>query len=214
MAGEGQGRFARTVVRMVAAFLGVALIDVVAGSLLTGKLRFWFPAWLDANWDRPDAWVVYSQSYLAGVFFIPFLAAALVREFLPRSASALRAGVAAGTAALLGFLAWWKGGLMVQHHKEREALAWLLLTPLVWGLLRLGEALPRLLRDVSARRMAGRLATGVALFFLSMAVVDPLLQLYVQRLPWSKGLIVEMAFFIPAGLALAGTARRLRKASA
>jgi hypothetical protein len=39
-------------------------------------------------------------------------------------------------------------------------------------------------------------------FFLVMAVVDPVVTVGVQGLPWSSGLFIEMGFFIPAGLAL------------
>jgi hypothetical protein len=59
------------VARILAAFLAVGFIDLVVCSLLTHKLRFWFPAWIDARWDsRPDSWVTYSRSY-GGIVFIP-----------------------------------------------------------------------------------------------------------------------------------------------
>ena len=55
-------------------FFTVITIDLVAVSLLTHKLRVWFPAWFDAQWaTRTDPWAVYSQSYFAGIFFIPLL---------------------------------------------------------------------------------------------------------------------------------------------
>jgi hypothetical protein len=50
----------------------------------------------------------------------------------------------------------------------------------------------------------------VALFFLVMSILDPLLQLGVQRLPWSSGLITELGFFIPAAVVLMIFSRRLR----
>lgn len=202
--------FARAVVRMLVAFLAVSFIDLVVCSLLTHKLRFWFPAWIDARWDsRPDSWVTYSQSYMAGIVFIPLLAAAVVREFAPRAAAGARAAIVAGTAVLLAFIAWWKGGLMLQYHKEQEAVAWVVLTAVTWGLVRLGEELPARMASVTPRRLAAGLARGVAIFFLVMAVLDPLLCVAVQGLPWSKGLLVEVGFFVPAGLALWLLAGRL-----
>ena len=200
---EENDDFARAVVRMLVAFLAVGFIDLVVCSLLTNKLRFWFPAWIDARWDsRPDAWVTYSQSYAAGIFFIPLLAAAVVREFAPRAAAGARTAIAAGTAILLAFIVWWKGGLMLQYHKEREAVAWVVLTAVTWGLVRLGEELPARTASVTPRRVAVGLARGVAVFFLVMAVIDPVLCVAVQGLPWSKGLYVEVGFFVPAGVAL------------
>lgn len=204
------GRFARCVARLLIAFLAVGFIDLAVCSLLTHKLRFWFPAWLDAHWDtRADSWVTYSQSYMAGIVFIPVLAAEMVREFIPRAAAAVRTAIIAGTVAVLAFIAWWKGGLMLQYHKEQEAAAWIALTVVTWGLIRLGEALPSRMARVTPRRLAAQLARGVAVFFLVMAVLDPVLCVGVQGLPWSKGLIVEMAFFVPAGLALLALPRWL-----
>lgn len=208
---RGGGQFERDVVRMIATFLAVSLIDVVVGSLLTGKFRFWFPNWIDASWaTRPDARITYSQSYISGIFFIPFLAASAMREFLPRAAASARTLVVGLTIAVLAFIVWWKGGLMIEHHKEREAVGWLALTAIVWGVVRLGENLPRLLATVTPRDVAARVAGGVATFFLVMAVLDPMLTVAVQGLPWSKGLFVEMGFFIPAGVVLAVVAARLR----
>ena len=207
---SGDGRFARDVARMLAAFLAVVFIDLVVCSLVTHKLRFWFPAWIDARWDsRPDSWVTYSQSYAAGILFIPLLAAAVVREFVPRAAAAARIAIVAGTVAVLAFIAWWKGNLMLQYHKEQEAVAWVVLTAVTWGLIRLGEELPARVARLTPRRLAARLAWGVSVFFLVMAVVDPLLCVGVQGLPWSKGLLVEVGFFVPAGFALWMLARRV-----
>jgi hypothetical protein len=202
--------FTRAVARMLAAFLAVGFIDLVVCSLLTHKLRFWFPAWIDARWDsRPDSWVTYSQSYAAGIVFIPLLAAAVVREFVPRAAAAARTAFAVGTVSLLVFIAWWKGGLMLQHHKEREAVAWVALTAVTWGLIRLGEELPARMARVTPWRFAAGLARGVAAFFLVMAVLDPVLCVVVQGLPWSRGLSVEVGFFVPAGIGLWALARWL-----
>jgi hypothetical protein len=58
-------------------------------------------------------------------------------------------------------------------------------------------------------RVLRLLLHGVAGFFLVMAVVDPVVQLGFQQLEWSAGLVVEVAFFVPAGLALLLLARRI-----
>jgi len=207
---SGDGCFARSVVRLLAAFLAVSFIDLVVCSLLTHKLRFWFPAWIDAHWDsRPDSWVTYSQSYMAGIVFIPVLAAAVMREFIPRVAVGRRTAIVAGTTAVFAFIAWWKGGLMLKYHREWEAVAWVVLTAVTWGLIRLGEELPARMERVSPRRLATWLARGVSVFFLVMAVADPVLCVGVQGLPWSKGLFLETGFCVPAGIALWALARRL-----
>jgi len=208
---RSDGRFARDVARMLVAFFAVGFIDVVVCSLLTHKLRFWFPAWIDAHWDtRPNSWVTYSQSYAAGIFFIPLMATALVREFVPKAAVAMRNTFAGGTLLVFAFILWWKGGLMVRYHKEWEAVAWAVLTAVTWGLLRAGEELPALMAGVKPRQLASGVARGIAVFFLLLAVVDPLLCVGVQGLPWSKGLFIEVVFFVPAGLALWAIASRLK----
>jgi short-subunit dehydrogenase len=208
---SGDGRFAREVARMLVTFFAVAFIDLVVCSLLTHKLRFWFPAWLDVRWDtRPNAWVTYSQSYAAGIVFIPLLATEVVREFVPKSAVAMRNAFAGGTICIFAFILWWKGGLMLRYHKEGEAIAWVALTTVTWGLLRLGEELPAFMASVSPRRLAAGLARGISIFFLVMAVLDPVLCVGVQALPWSRGLFIETGFFVPAGLALWVLASRLK----
>ena len=71
------------VCKMLLTFFTVIAVDLVAVSLLTHKLRVWFPVWLDAHWaTRTDPWVVYSQSYFAGIFFIPLLSVSLDRHVL------------------------------------------------------------------------------------------------------------------------------------
>ena len=82
---EGSDRdpFVWFVCKMLLTFFTVIAVDLVAVSLLTHKLRVWFPVWLDAHWaTRSDPWVVYSQSYFAGIFFIPLLSVSLDRHVL------------------------------------------------------------------------------------------------------------------------------------
>jgi hypothetical protein len=196
--------FVGFICKMLLTFFTVVAVDLVAVSLLTHKLRVWFPIWLDTHWAaRPDPWVVYSQSYFAGIFFIPFLALALDRKFL-RAPEKKRARLAFWilSLAVLAFILGWKGELMVRFGKQWEALGWLALTAIIWTALSLGERLPQKLAGVTARRMLQLLARGVAIFFLVMAVLDPVLQLGVQGLAWSGGLVIEVGFFVPAGLAL------------
>jgi hypothetical protein len=204
------GRFQRDLARMLLTFGFSAAIDLVAISLVTGKLRFWFPVWLDPTWaTRADPWVVYSQSYFAGIAMIPVLLRAVEREFLASTSRALRGAFWGMGAAVLAFVLWWKGGLMLEHHKEREALAWLALATLVWIALRTAEELPKRLAGVDRRSLLRGLLLGISTFFLGMAVVDPALQLGVHHLGWSFGLAVEVGFFVPAGLGLGWLARRL-----
>ena len=212
--GGDDGGFQRDVCRLLLAFFSVVLIDVIVISLMTGRLRFWFPNWLDAQWEtRPDAWVIYSQSYIAGILFIPLLLSSVDRSFLKRrwstSARTLLWGVALSAFA---FILWWKGNLMADHDKELEALGWVALTGLVYGLIVVAEGLPRRIAGLSRRGLMVKLLTGVSGFFLVMAVLDPVFQIGVQGLAWSSGLTIEVAFFIPAGILLAFVARRLGRA--
>ncbi|MHB8874909.1 MAG: SDR family NAD(P)-dependent oxidoreductase [Myxococcaceae bacterium] len=203
------GGFQREVVRMLLTFVAVVAIDLAVLSLFSGRFRFWFPVWLDPAWaSRGDPWVVYSQSYFAGIFLIPVLARAISREFLSGFSAGVRGLYWGGALGALGFIGWWKGGLMVEFGKQREAVGWLALSALVYSLVVLAGSLPRVIERWSRGALLRRLAFGVSAFFLVMAVVDPLLQIGVQRLPWSSGLVIEVGFFVPAGLLLLFAARR------
>ena len=75
--------FVADITRMLLTFFSVVAIDVVVVSLMTHRLRFWFPLWLDPQWaTRPAPWVVYSQSYFAGIFMIPLLCRLVDRDFV------------------------------------------------------------------------------------------------------------------------------------
>jgi hypothetical protein len=204
------------VCKMLLTFFTVACVDLVALSLLTQKLRVWFPVWFDAQWStREHPWVVYSQSYFAGIFFIPLLAWAIDRDFLKsRVSGAVRGAFWAVLIGVFGFVLTWKGELMVRFGKQWEAAAWLALTTAIWTAISIAERLPKWLEDMTPKRMARGLARGVATFFLVMAVLDPTLQIGVQHLGWSSGLLVEVGFFIPAGIVLSIVAYKLRDAGA
>ncbi len=208
-------RFQWFVCKMLVTFFTVAVVDLVALSLLTQKLRVWFPVWFDAQWaTREHPWVVYSQSYFAGIFFIPLLAYAVDRDFLrSRVGAAARAAFWLVLVGTFAFILSWKGELMVRFGKQWEALAWLALTTAIWTALSIAERLPRWLEGMTPKRMMRGLARGVATFFLVMAVLDPALQLGVQKLAVSSGLLVEVGFFIPAGLVLMFVAYKLRDES-
>lgn len=209
MSNEPTARFQRDLGRILLVFFAVGAIDLVVLSLIQGELRFWFPMWIDAEWTRPASGVVYSQSYLAGVACIPILARAVDRAFLEERGHRARWTFWMVCLGALAFIAWWKGGLMIEHGKEREALAWVALTAILWALLRSAEWSLVVLARMSRRELLRRLLFGIAGFFLVMSVLDPLLQVGVQGLEWSTGLMIEVAFFVPAGLALLVTALRL-----
>lgn len=213
---EHEQRFARFVSKMLLTFFAVVLIDLVAVSLLTQKLRVWFPVWLDTEWaTRADPWVVYSQSYFAGIFFIPLLAYAVDRDLLRgRVGRGARTGYWLVALTAFAFIGLWKGELMVRFGKHWEALGWLALTTAVWTTVSAASLLPSWLEGMTPRRMARLLARGVATFFLVMAVLDPALQLGVQHLAVSGGLLVEVGFFVPAGVVLMLVARKLGRAPA
>lgn len=204
-------RFVRDLARLLAVFLAVPAIDVTVGSLLTGKVRFWFPQWIDAQWaTRPDAWIIYSQSYFAGIFLIPVFAYLLDRDFLMK-VPRWRGLFWTCAMGVLGFILWWKGGLMTEFHKEREMLAFLVLTAALWVFYGVASQLPERAKRASPLGVLKGLMTGVGIFFLVMSVIDPLLQIAVQKLTWSSGLLIEMGFFIPSGLLLVVLAKRVNR---
>jgi hypothetical protein len=204
--------FVAGITRLLLTFLSVVLFDTVIVSLITHRLRFWFPLWVDPEWaTRADSWVIYSQSYFAGIFMIPILCRLIDRDFLGRAGGGVRAVFWSLCLGAFAFVLWWKGSLMLEYHKFYEALGWAALTALVWAISpRFVEFLPESIRVLTRVRMLKGLLFGVALFFLVISVVDPVLQLGVQRLSWSSGLTIEVGFFLPAGVVLMALSYRLR----
>ncbi len=114
------------VCKMLLTFFTVIAVDLVAVSLLTHKLRVWFPVWFDAHWaTRTDPWVVYSQSYFAGLFFIPLLSVSLDRHVLRGRPGWVRPVFWIVAIGAFLFILGWKGELMVRFGKQWEALGWL-----------------------------------------------------------------------------------------
>jgi hypothetical protein len=111
---------------------------------------------------------------------------------------------------VFAFVLWWKGSLMLEYDKQYETLGWAALTGVTWTILRFAGILPERVRELTRGQMLGGLLFGVSLFFLVMSVVDPLVQLGIQRMAWSSGLAIEVGFFVPAGIVLLGLSRRLR----
>jgi len=197
--------------RLLFTFFSVVVIDVMVISLMTHRLRFWFPQWLDPQWaTRADPWVVYSQSYFAGIFMIPLLCRLVDRDFLAQVGAGARAAFWLLCVIVFAFVLWWKGSLMFQYHKHYEMLGWAVLTGVIWTAIRLAGILPQWVRRLTRRQMLGGLLFAVALFFLVMSIMDPVVQLGVQHLPWSAGLSIEVGFFIPTGIILMILSRRLR----
>jgi hypothetical protein len=203
--------FVADVTRLLLTFFSVVIIDIVVLSVITQRLRFWFPLWLDPQWlTRPDPWVIYSQSYLAGIFMIPLLCRLIDRDFLAAAGTRVRAAFWSACLAVFAFVLWWKGSLMFEYHKHYEALGWAVLTGMIWSIIRFAESLRQRVCALTRRRMLARLLFTVSLFFLLISVMDPLFQLGFQNLTWSSGLAIEVGFFIPAGIVLMALSRRLR----
>jgi hypothetical protein len=141
---------------------------------------------------------------------IPVLFRAVEREFLGHVSAGARAAFWCAGACVFAFILYWKGGLMVLHGKELEALAWFFLTVIVWSVIRVAEGLPERLRALGQKRLLAGLLFGIACFFLVMSLVDPFVQLGVQHVAFSSGLAVEVGFFVPAGAVLLWLSRRLR----
>lgn len=197
--------------RLLFTFFSVVVIDVVVVSLMTHRLRFWFPQWLDPQWaTRSDPWVIYSQSYFAGIFLIPLLCRLVDRDFLAKLGARARTGFWSLCVIVFAFMLWWKGSLMLQYNKHYEMLGWAALTGVTWTIIGHTEILPERVRGLTRRHMLRGLLFGVSLFFLVLSIMDPMIQLGVQRLPWSAGLTIEVGFFIPAGIILMILSRRLR----
>lgn len=203
--------FVVDITRLLLTFFSVVAIDLVVVSLMTHRLRVWFPVWLDPQWGtRRDPWVIYSQSYFAGIFLIPVLCRLVDRDFLAKVGAGARIFFWLLCVLAFTFVLWWKGSLMLQYHKHYEMLGWAALTAVMWTVVRVTGILPEKVRRLTRSQMLGGLLFGVSLFFLVMSILDPLVQIVVQRLPWSSGLTIEVGFFILAGFVLMTLSRRLR----
>ena len=206
--GARRWQLQHSLVAMVATLALVTLGDLTIGSWMTGKLRVWFPVWIDPAWEAAGSKIVYSQSYIAGIALIlPFLRA--IERELVWLGSAQRALYWAVGGATFCFIIWWKGGLMREFGKEREAALWAALGAVGYLALDRRPIFPRALVEVELRVFLARFAYALSKFFLGMAFVDPLLQVRLHGLEWSTGLLIEVGFFVPAGLALKSVAHRL-----
>ena len=202
--------FQRRIAALVLTFLSVASLDLVVGSLITHRLRVWFPTWLNPHWDTdPASRVIYSQSYIAGICLIPVLLRAIDREFLLERPRWMRIAWWGGGLAVFALICAWKGELMVRHHKAQEAVGWVAATGLLWLVVGAAQRLSGWSAAVSRTRLLRGATRALAGFFLVMAVLDPLIQLGGHRLRWTWGLVIEVAFFIPAGIASLLFARQL-----
>lgn len=189
MTKENLARFQRDAATMLLVFVAVAFVDLVVVALVMGKVRFWWPTWLDPNWATdPHTRVVYSQSYFAGIAFVPWVVWLVQRDFLSRWSRARLAALWALGLAVLAFLVGWKGSLTLEFDKGRELAAWLVLTTGLMVVVKLAQAVPRLAEGRFLRLVL--LAAGVV--FSVMTVMDPLIQLGVHHLAWSSGLTVEL----------------------
>jgi len=208
---ECRDPFLRDVTRLLVVFGAVSVIDLVGLSIFSGELRFWFPIWLDPQWaSRAEPWVTYSQSYLSGVVLLPVLAWVVDRDLLSAHRRGIRVAYWVSLAAAFAFIVWWKGGLMVEHGMQREAVAWLALTVILFGAVWAAQEIPARLSALSRRELLRRILICLGGFFLIMAATDPLLQVGVRGLDWPPGLIIEIAFFVPVGVAALVLAQRLR----
>jgi hypothetical protein len=142
---------------------------------------------------------------------IPALCRLIDRTFVAQAGAGARAAFWSICLGVFAFVLWWKGSLMLEYGKQYETLGWAALTGLTWTILRFVGILPERIRGLTRREMLGGLLFGVSLFFLVMSVLDPLVQLGIQRTAWSSGLAIEVGFFVPAGIVLLALSRRLRR---
>ncbi|HEY7167945.1 MAG TPA: hypothetical protein VIB79_25535 [Candidatus Binatia bacterium] len=203
--------FVADVARMLLTFLSVAAIDIVVISFLSHRLRFWFPLWLDPYWNsHSDSWVVYSQSYFAGIFMLPLLCRVVDRDFVAAAGIRTRGIFWLLCLVVFGFVLSWKASLMLEYHKYKEVLGWAALTGVIWTILGRIQLLPTRFRGLTRRQMLKGLLFGISVFFLIMSILDPAVQLGFWHLPWSMGLAIEVGFSIPAGVVLMALSRRMR----
>ena len=175
------------------------MLWILIVSLIQGKWRFWFPQWIDPNWEL-NPYVDYSQSYFVGIVFIIPLFIIFDLEFFYGKNLWKRVCLYGLMCILLSLVLLWKGTLMIRFDKVREDIAWLLFAALSWVFVILSNIIHKKdqIAGFKSFWMIWLLIIGIVL--LTLAIVD--LILITTSVGFTVDLMIEMIALIPVSLLL------------
>lgn len=175
------------------------LFDLLIVSIIQGKWRFWFPQWIDPNWEL-NPYVDYSQSYFVGIIFIIPLFIIFDLEFFYRKKVWKRVSLYVLMAIILILVLLWKVGLMIRFDKTREDIAWLLFALFCSIFLILSNIINKKnkLSEFKIFWMIWLFIIGIVL--LSLAIVDFIL--FTASIGFTVDLMIEMIALVPISLFL------------
>lgn len=185
--------------QMILILIFTLIFDLLIVSLIQGKWRFWFPQWIDTNWQlNPN--VDYSQSYFVGIVFIIPLFIIFDLEFFYGKKIWKRIILYGLMCILLSLILLWKGTLMIRFDKTREDIAWLLFAALSWVFLILSNIINKKdqIVEIKSFWMIWILIIGIIL--LTLAIVDFIL--ITSSVGFTVDLMIEMIALVPASLLL------------
>jgi len=185
--------------QMILIFMFTIIFDFLIMSLIQGKVRFWFPQWIDPNWQTNPS-IDYSQSYLVGIVFIIPLFVILDLEFFYRKQVWKRILLYLIMCLIISLVLLWKVGLMIRFDKTREDIAWLLFAIFCWILIILSNYIKNneQISEFRSFWLIWPLIIGITLLFL--ALVD--YTLISSSIGITNDLLIEMVALIPISLIL------------
>lgn len=185
--------------QMILILIFTLIFDLLIVSLIQGKWRFWFPQWIDPNWQL-NPYVDYSQSYFVGIIFIIPLFIIFDLEFFYGKKVWKRICLYILMAIILSFVLLWKVGLMIRFDKTREDIAWLLFALFCWVFIILSNMINKKdqLSEFKSFWMIWLFIIGLVLLLL--AIVDFIL--FATSIGFTIDLLIEMIALIPISLFL------------
>ena len=185
--------------QMILIFIFTLIFDFLIVSLIQGKFRFWFPQWIDPNWQINPS-IDYSQSYFVGIVFIIPLFIIVDLEFFYGKQVWKRIVLYFIMCIILSLVLVWKVNLMIRFDKIREDLAWFLFAIFCWILVIINNLIKKNKRISEFRSFWMIWLLIIGLLLLSLAIVDFLL--IFTYIGFTDDLLIEMIALVPISLIL------------
>ncbi|MFX1480682.1 MAG: hypothetical protein ACFFCI_21545 [Promethearchaeota archaeon] len=185
--------------QMILILIFTLIFDLLIVSLIQGKWRFWFPQWIDPDWQL-NPYVDYSQSYFVGIVFIIPLFIIFDLEFFYGKKIWKRIILYGLMCILLSLILLWKGTLMIRFDKTREDIAWLLFAALSWVFLISSNIINKKNQIVEIKSFWMFWILIIGIILLILAIVDFIL--ITSSVGLTVDLMIEMIALVPASLLL------------
>ncbi|MCP4763443.1 MAG: hypothetical protein GY870_16845 [archaeon] len=181
------------------------IIDFIFLSIMTGTPRFWFPQWIDPNWDGsidPNIapLVHYSQSYFVGIIFLPVFFYLIYLEFLSDKKDKKIRYIYLGFASFVMLMvALWKGGIMIEQGFITDDLGWIILGLTLFIYSYVSDSIQKKREKLGTSQVFWYKAfLGIGTMVLLMGAIDALLCALNGWL-WLNNLILELVMLWPIG---------------